>query len=169
MDTRTIFIAALCLIVLAFSGCRGDKSERLVAPLPALRVHYSEDGAGGSIPEIAEDSQIRALTRRPKVWLHLIANLDSDTLTDCTFLGNRVPLGYVCLDVLLECVRPEYSELIFEKFADDGLWANVREGYYVPPDVLRQQSGERRMRSVRAAWERGYKENDGQVFTSLER
>jgi len=150
-------------------GCAPPERAQLAEDLREVRVEWTDDGAGGCWPEILDQARVKAALREPDIWPSLIALLDSVAPTKSTFSGQAVPLGYVSLDILLKLVREEHRERVFSGFADDGLWANVRGGYYFPPDVLELDQGRKKMRRVRESWESLYTETDGGLFALPER
>ncbi len=160
MRASLIGVVAVCCLLLL--GC-GHVSSRL-EPLRHVRTVYSTDGAGGSIPELAAQPQVKALVREPGIVRVLVAHLDSTETTAAEFEGKPVPLGFVSLDVLLAHLPQAQYEIVSTGFADDGLWETVRRRYYFPPDVLHQPGGRARMEAVKQAWQELLEGGDWEPF-----
>ena len=136
--------------------------------LPGLQLRYISDGGGGCLPEPLDLRQVSDLLATRGAFPQLIEHLDSVKPTECTYdkdPGQPVPLGFVCLDLLLRCVDDgPYRDLVFTGYGDDGLWSNIWEHLYFPPDVLRPPDGSAKMRYVRGAWEALNRATKGQCF-----
>jgi hypothetical protein len=119
---------------------------RYVDPILALRnfgIQYAEDGAADATVLFPPDDQPRdpilAVVRLgPKGVPLLIDCLTDGRVTAIRFNGRmlakpmNVPLGYVCLDILIGITR---SGVVHETdCADDGLGACIHEGFYFRPD-----------------------------------
>jgi len=127
--------------------------HRYIDPLLEVkdfRTHYYEDGAADATVLFPESSQppygylmppapVIALVRLRGGSLPLLIDCLSDRrITSMRFEGNRVtqpmnvPLGYVCLDILMNEVsgRPVSDP----NCADDGLGACMKYGFYFRPD-----------------------------------
>jgi hypothetical protein len=132
---------------------------------------YVEDGAAdgsvtssGSPPQAVKD----ILDLGPKAIPLLIAHLDDTRLTSATFEGGftwgkpiRVPVGHVCLDVLMHIIGE--NRYIFDwECGDDGLGACVKEGYYFRPDEFypvnkNEYIARLGVRVVKSNWQRAYR------------
>ncbi len=160
----------LCTVMLLSWGCAQRQPAQVETALRQVSVEWSDDGAGGCLPELVHEPRVRALLQMPNVSEELIALLDSTDSTMCTARirrtskPQRVPLGYVCLDILLKSVHEDYYLTIFMGSADDGLWTNVREPYYFAPDILKQVYGKAKMRAVQDAWQKLYSETNGNIW-----
>ena len=160
----------LCTVMLLSWGCAQRQPAQVETALRQVSVEWSDDGAGGCLPELVQEPQVRALLWRPNVYEELIALLDSTALTmsvaqmSNTSEPQRVPLGYVCLDILLKSVHEDYYWTVFTGSADDGLWTTVREPYYFAPDILKQAYSKTKMRAVQGAWQRLYSETNGNIW-----
>ena len=132
---------------------------------------YREDGAAdGSVTAPAPRHQPvkNILDLRPKAIPLLIAHLDDTRLTSATFEGGftrgqplRVPVGHVCLDILLNIIG-ENRHIFFWECGDDGLGACVREGYYFRPDEYYPANNNEYIarlgvRVVKANWLKAYR------------
>jgi hypothetical protein len=120
---------------------------------PLLRVtdfgiHYYDDGAADasvlfpsteSNPYDRPREPVIALVRlRERSFPLLIDCLSDPRVTTARFDGSsitmpmKVPLGYVCLDILMEIVDGKPAS--DPDCADDGLGACMNEGFYFRPD-----------------------------------
>ena len=105
-----------------------------------LQTDYYEDGAsdatvtcplGATVCRPA--AEVLALSRHLKQTTPtLIACLSDTRTTNATFRSRRVPVGYVCLDILL--ARYVYEPVAEKDCADDGLGACIRPNFYFRPD-----------------------------------
>jgi len=163
---RTTVVVAAFLMLQLSMGCTRIEERRVEQTLLNVSVQYSADGAGGCIPEILEAPGVKALLSAPSIWRVLIDCMARSAPTKSTFERESVPLGYLCLDILLKSVDEGHWAKVSHDFADDGLWASVRARYYFPPDVLRSPDGAARMRAVRQAWRKLYRESSGALFAS---
>lgn len=162
--TAIVTMSYMLSVMVLFVGCAQSQPSSAVMVLRNISVEYSGDGAGGCIPELVQEPQAKKLLRRPKIWQELIDSLDSTTSTNSMFEGQLVPLGFVCLDILLKSVGEDYWSVVFLDSADDGLWTNVRDTYYFPPDILMKPRGKSKMASVRHAWQMLYQKTNGRVW-----
>lgn len=149
---------------------------------PTLYVHYSEDGAADATvlaispdldgyatnPIAQEVKDIVAL--REKALPLLIECLDDTRPTVATVSSNgyltkkpiHVPVGHVCLDILLNIVGVNNKLIYYNESGDDGLGSGVRDGYYFRPDdytVFGEDRFAQRpiVRIVKANWQRAYR------------
>ena len=160
---RTLALV-MCTALLSCSACRPERPKNLVHKLLGVNVRYVNDGGGGSVPWVTEAREVKALLGTPDILLQLIEHLDSTYLTNSRFEGHPVPVGFLCLDVLLICVDESHWQTVALDSGDDGLWATVREAYYFPPDVLVHADGKRRMLAVKAAWQQLYEKEGPGMF-----
>jgi hypothetical protein len=66
-----------------------------------------------------------------------------------------VPLGYLCLDILLAISREDSAVFQQSLPGDTGFWPNVRREFFFEPNILwDEQAAPARMRDVQHAWER---------------
>ncbi|MDK1032240.1 MAG: hypothetical protein QGD94_09560, partial [Planctomycetia bacterium] len=128
----TFRVTILSVVVLLSGGCKEQEPGSAVSVLLTAKVRFSDDGAGGSIPELMEQPQVKALLDRPGIWRELVNHLDSTELTGGTFQLQSgtseepsVPLGFYCLDILLNCVDIGHRNSVFWDYGDGGLWTNV--------------------------------------------
>jgi hypothetical protein len=126
---------------------------RYIEPLLEVadfRTHYVEDGAADATVLFPESNQppydylmppapVTALVRLGAKSIPLLIDCLSDTrITNMRFEGNRitqamnVPLGYVCLDILMNEVSGK--PVSDPSCADDGLGACMNYGFYFRPD-----------------------------------
>jgi hypothetical protein len=151
-----------------------DSREVLIEALvkaPFKTVYHDDGAADVTVTAVATTdssrqdapAQVRALLDvGPSCLPLLIAHLDDQRLTSVTFDGGRfarapieVPLGYVCLDILMNATAGQAVHIV--DCADDGLGACVRAGYYFRPDVLSRPDGVVTMRQVKTRWQRAYR------------
>jgi len=151
-----------------------DSREALIEALvkaPFKTIYHDDGTADATVTAVATPdasrqdapAQVRALLDLgPNCLPLLIAHLDDQRLTSATFDGGRfaqapiqVPLGYVCLDILLNATAGQAVHVV--DCADDGLGACVRAGYYFWPDVLSRPEGVVTMRRVKTRWQRAYR------------
>lgn len=148
-----LFCGAVCSAShsVAGEGALGSKSDYVRYVEPILTVtdfgtRYTEDGAGdasvlrrfnGKSPD-----PIMALLRLgPKALPLLIDCLMDGRVTSMRFSGStvskpmNVPIGYVCLDVLMGTIRGPVSE---PECADDGMGACMKQEFYFRPDDYSQ-------------------------------
>lgn len=129
---------------------------------PQLIV-YSEDGAadatvvGNPVPEVRSILRMGA-----KAIPLLIDHLKDTRLTSAKFgrsQAQRVPVGYICLDILSNIVMSK--RILIEDCADDGLGACVRNGYYFRPDAYSWKKGrvvaKPEVFSGQVKWKRAYR------------
>ena len=109
---------------------------------------YVEDGAAdGTVMQIGRYGQVEKphpavasiVALGAKSIPLLIDCLDDVRLTSATFKGGftrekllRVPVGYVCLDILTNVI--ESNSVFIKNCADDGLGACINGKYYFRPD-----------------------------------
>ena len=96
----------------------------------------------------------------------LIAHLDDMRPTSATFRSERyrrivrVPLSYVCLDLLTNIVM-ETPRIFVKPCTDDGLGACVHESFYFWPDSFAQKGGKyvahHEIHMAKAYWRRAYR------------
>jgi pimeloyl-ACP methyl ester carboxylesterase len=151
-----------------------DSREALIEALvkaPFKTVYHDDGAADATVTAVATPddtrqdapAQVRAvLDLGPSCIPLLIAHLDDQRLTSATFDGGRfarapiqVPLGHVCLDILLNATVGQAVHVV--DCADDGLGACVRAGYYFRPDALSRPQGVETMRRVKTRWQRAYR------------
>ena len=114
--------------------------------LAAVKIAYVEDGAAdGSVMEAPTEAVREVVNKREAGFSDLVSCLSSmqpTRSTAVTLLNQKksstvVPLGYVCLDVLMNIAK---SPTIFvEDCGDDGFGACVKEGFYFRPDIYRTE------------------------------
>jgi hypothetical protein len=155
----------------------GRAGERLIDALVAAPrlTAYTEDGAAdASVIEVFVEDGVNVLRGAPEVRdiialgpgaiPLLVKHLDDTRLTSATFAGRpdfrraRVPVGYVCLDILLGVVERSETVFILEDCCDDGLGANVESDFYFRPDEY-ERSGDglvvrEHVRVVKSNWSR---------------
>ena len=149
---RIVFVILISLLLSASQTSsaqihsNNSKTARYIDALvsyPNFGRVYVEDGAAdGSVasplspPQAVKD----ILDLGPKAIPLLIEHLDDTRLTSATFEGGftwgkpiRVPVGHVCLDLLMHIIGQ--NRYVFDpECGDDGLGACVKEGYYFRPD-----------------------------------
>jgi hypothetical protein len=132
-------------------AARSAEYKSLIEPLLSVtdfRTHYYDDGAADAtvtcprdcdVPVTKPVREVEALMKNPSKTVPLLINcLDDGRVTSVTFDGNtttrpmKVPIGYVCLDILLQRF---VSEPISEyECNSDGLGACVNTPFYFRPD-----------------------------------
>ena len=126
--------------------------HRYIDPLLGVkdfRTHYFEDGAADAtvlFPQgdkdhpypLPVDPVITLVRLREKSIPLLIDCLADGRMTSVRFDGNaitrpmNVPLGYVCLDILMDTTKDRSA--FFPDCADDGLGACMKPDFYFRPD-----------------------------------
>jgi hypothetical protein len=166
------FIAVLVLlIVTTFSAQAG--SPKTSSTFPSRRIDtlvsaphlvvYSDDGAADATVVNNPVAEVRSILQLgAKAIPLLIAHLGDTRLTAATFgrgQAQRVPVGYVCLDILSNIIWSK--RILVADCSDDGLGACVRDGYYFRPDAYLRKSGKLVPQSqvfrVQAKWKRAYR------------
>src|SRR5262245_42539936 len=151
-----------------------DSREALIEALvkaPFKTVYHDDGAADATVTAVATPdasrqdapAQVRAvLDLGPSCLPLLIACLDNQRLTSATFDGGRftqapiqVPLGYVCLDILLNATAGQAVHVV--DCSDDGLGACVRAGDYFMPDGVTRADGVRTVRRVKQRWQHAYR------------
>ena len=145
-----VFISFLLSASQTSSGAqRHSNNSRTAHYIDALvsypnfgRIYVEDGAADGSVTSPASPPQAvkNILDLGPKAIPLLIAHLDDTRLTSATFEGGftwgkpiRVPVGHVCLDILMHITGGNRHISDSDCF-DDGLGACVKEGYYFRPD-----------------------------------
>lgn len=154
------FIGLLTLVIVSGSlqaqvrkSARPAAYHKYIDPLVDVkdfRTHYYEDGAADAsvlFPQSTEEpypyldppGAVVDLVRLGSSGLPLLMDCLSDgRLTNMLFDGNtitrlmRVPVGYVCLDILMGETAGKPSSV--PDCADDGLGACMNNGFYFRPD-----------------------------------
>jgi hypothetical protein len=130
---------------------RSANYKNLIEPLLRVsdfRMHYFDDGAadatvtcpdGCGYPPPIPVAPVTELMKNPKITVPLLIDcLDDGRRTSARFDGNvttypmRVPVGYVCLDILRW--RFDREPIAENDCQNDGLGACVNTGYYFRPD-----------------------------------
>jgi hypothetical protein len=115
-------------------------------PVTQFQHLYKEDGAAdGSITALDKDGKLagQPIEPDPRVAT-VVENGDAalPALIDClsdvrptqfVFEKMQVPLGFVCLDILLAVTRPKFFAM--PNCSDDGLGACIKPSYYFRPDA----------------------------------
>jgi hypothetical protein len=133
-----------------------------LAAAATLKCAYSDDGAADATVLQDPVPEVRAvLALQERAIPILIRHLDDQRPTAATFstgsfhrTTTRVPVGYVCLDILTNIVATK-NGIIRTDCADDGLGACVAAGYYFRPDAT-LAGAKANMRAVKARWQRAY-------------
>jgi hypothetical protein len=147
----SLLLLATALLVYASYGqqrlSEPSEYEGHIQPLLGVSdfgTHYYEDGAADASVVFPHDYKrpaqpvIDLVHLRSAGYRILIDCLTDRRVTTMRFDGNRitkpmsVPLGYVCLDILLQITK---GKPVWEpECADDGLGACVEVGFYFRPD-----------------------------------
>jgi hypothetical protein len=151
-------ISLLALLILAACGTVSHGPiDRLAAE--QLPVSYVNDGAGdATVMNLGADSDgavtepppaLRDLVLAGERSVPLLIECLQDTRKTTATYGpaavDKVPLGFVCLDVLVHVVR---GPVHVEDCAYDGMGACVQEAYYFMPDATAAERAR-----VQAAWQ----------------
>ena len=146
-----------------------------------ILVTYVDDGAADSsvtnvdansnrvgVVEAPIPSVRDIINLRQRAIPTLIAHLDDTRLTSaklCSYFpGGRsecapVPVGYVCLDILMSIVRA--PTIIRIECGDDGFGACMEPGYYFRPDAYVHKGdrfvASREVHHVKLNWQRSYR------------
>ena len=139
-------------------GSENHIEALLTAP---LRTRYVNDGAADATVTETPTPEIRRIVDlHDKAMPLLIACLDDSRPTQAVYLENsqrhQVPLGHVCLDILMNVVRS--PQILREDCVDDGLGACVAEPYYYRPDITTRKDPSQSMRAVKSKWTAAYRE-----------
>ena len=164
-----------------------SSNENLIDALvntPNLYVKYVEDGAAdGSVLAIYEDGsgnmtnsiakEVKDIVAlRDKAIPLLIEHLDDTRPTSATtsqggYLTDkpiRVPVGYVCLDILINIVGVK-NRLIYSEEERGGFGSEIKDGYYFRPDDYRIIGDIFVVRPIvriaKANWQKAYR--DGKI------
>ena len=161
----------------------GNPIDALITA-PDLYVNYVEDGAAdGSVLAVYPDSEGYAtnpiarevkdiVALRDKAVPLLIECLDDTRPTSATTSSGgyltdkpvRVPVGHVCLDILINIVGVK-NRSIYAEEEHGGFGSEIKDGYYFRPDDYRVTGDtfvERPIvRIVKANWQKAYR--DGKI------
>jgi hypothetical protein len=155
-----LFVALLVLSCpsLAAGGDESHIEALLKAP---LSTEYVNDGAADATVTKVPIPEVRRLVGLHEKAVHLlIACLDDARSTQAVYLEKnqryQVPLGYVCLDILMNVIRA--PQIIVEDCADDGFGACIAQPYYYKPDVMMSKDPGKIMHAVKSRWEAAYRE-----------
>jgi len=137
-------------------AAREAKMNEALEELGATPRVFVNDGASDYHVSMAEPPSVKDLLNREGIRL-LLSRLD-DARPSMTVLHDRgedtaVPVGYLCLDLLLQMSAwgpPVFYEL---DIGDDGAWTNVVQPFFFPAGVLSEAHGARTMSEVRGKWE----------------
>jgi hypothetical protein len=160
----------------------GNSDRNIDALISApLLVTYVDDGAADSsvtnvdansnrvgVVEAPIPSVRDIINLRQRAIPTLISHLDDTRLTSaklCSYFpGGRsecapVPVGYVCLDILMSIVRA--PTIIRSECGDDGFGACIANGYYFRPDAYTPKGqsfiAHSEVPRVKSNWQRAYR------------
>ena len=183
MCTRALFAACVLAVALPAvsqpTGCTtaelGAALDR-VLQLKNLGTIYVEDAASdGSVVmlppsfRVARPEIVPLLACEARAAAVLVEHLDDARLTSATFKGGaywshpaRVPLGVLCLDILI-ALSPFGSPVRDPKTEDsDRLGAGIRAEYYFRPDDFNVEAGryipKPHVLAVKKAWQTALRE-----------
>lgn len=162
----------------------GNPIDALISA-PNLHVKYVEDGAAdGTVLAVYPDSDGYATNPiaqevkdivglRDKALPILIECLDDTRPTSATVSSGgyltdkpvRVPVGHICLDILINIVGVE-NRLIYAEAEYGGFGSEMKTGYYFRPDDYRTDGKEffeprPIIKIVKTNWQKAYR--DGQI------
>ncbi|MBM3763098.1 MAG: hypothetical protein FJW36_22985 [Acidobacteria bacterium] len=147
---RFVLLALIAEIMAGQTPPRLSKPQEYsqrIDPLLQIKnfgMSYSEDGAAdGSIlrphdRSLLSPHTLSLVNLRNQAIPILIDCLSDQRVSAAVFQGNnitrqiRVPIGYLCLDLLLELTTA--AGIFIRDCADDGLGACVNQDYYFRPD-----------------------------------
>jgi hypothetical protein len=178
-------LLAVCALVVALpglsqpAGCANAELETALDRVLQLKslgnVYFEDAAADGSVVMIpptyraARPEIIPLLACEARAAEVLVEHLDDTRLTSARFKGGahwshpiRVPLGVLCLDVLIS-LSPFGSPVRDPKTEnDDGLGAGVRAEYYFRPDDFDIKVGryapKAHVLAVKEAWQKALRE-----------
>lgn len=137
-----------------------------VEPLATIEIRYVEDGAADATITEEPDPRTQAIVDRGAEALPLLAGcLTSTAATRAVAVtgsgSTPVPLGYVCLDLLMAITEGDAAHV--RDCADDGLGACMHEEFYFRPDVYATNPADaaRQVAAVQRAWQHAI--GDGKV------
>ena len=135
-----------------------------VVNLLGVRFVYVEDGACEDRVTDNDSSRDAALVDRVTCEAAvplLIAHLGDARPTWSVIIARgdavRVPLGYLCLDILLAMSRADSPVFDPDAPGDDAFWSCTRNEFFFEPSILREgKTAPARMAEVRKAWEEAF-------------
>ena len=165
-----------------YAAASPERHIEALTSAPIL-VTYVEDGAADSSVTNVDANSMRVgvveepipsvrdmINLRERAIPTLIAHLDDARLTSaklCSYLpGGRsecapVPVGYVCLDILMNIVRG--PTIIRRECGADGFGACMEPGYYFRPDAYVHKGdrlvASREVHRVKLNWQRAYRKH----------
>jgi hypothetical protein len=147
---------------------------------PILVTYVNDGAADSSVTNVDANSNRVGVVEEPipsvrdiinlqqRAIPTLIAHLDDTRLTStklCSYFpGGRsecapVPVGYVCLDILMSIVRA--PKIIRSECGDDGFGACIANGYYFRPDSYTRKGesfiAHSEVHRVKSNWQRAYR------------
>jgi len=158
-------------------------NEKLIDALvaaPNLSVRYVEDGAAdASVLAFYENGDPSVARQNPKEVLDVVVLREKaiPLLIECfndtrptsatVSLGYltdkpvRVPVGFICLDILTSIVERS-NKLIFFEDASDGFCGDIKDGFCFRPDDYKAYDDDRFkarpiVRIVKANWQKAYR------------
>lgn len=156
MHRRTAFVVLACFVAMKAVAQPARLStpadyHRFIDPLLKVAdfgIHYYDDGAVDAsvlFPMTKDtpydrlrDPVVAVVRLRERSFPLLIDCLTENRVSTAQFDGNamtkpmKVPLGYVCLDILMAVTRGKPAS--DPDCSDDGLGACMNEGFYFRPD-----------------------------------
>ncbi len=187
MQSQTVTAKASESPTVNFAKTPTSVNEKLIDALvvaPNLSVRYVEDGAAdNSVLALYENGDVNIARQNPKEVLDIVAlrekaipvlieHLDDTRPTSAivslgylTDKSIRVPVGFVCLDILTGIIE-RTNKLIFVEDPSDGFCGDIKDGYCFRPDDYKVYSDDRFknrpiVRIVKANWQKAYR--DGKI------
>ena len=185
MKSQAVTPAPLQSPSVRFPKTSTTSNEKLIDALiaaPNLSVRYVEDGAAdASVLALYENGDPNVARQNPKEVLDIVAlrekaipllieYLDDTRPTSATVSGGgyltdkpvRVPVGFVCLDILTSIIERN-NKLIFFEDARDGFCGDMKDGYCFRPDDYKAYDDDRFkerpiVRIVKANWQKAYRD-----------
>ena len=133
---------ALIIGVFAARNVSADDPRLLIRPLASIEMLYVEDGAADASLVEHPEPRVKAIVDLGEKALPLLIDCLVDVEPTAAIAitypqrvkhSTHVPLGYLCLDILMGIT--DGPDVYVEECADDGLGACVWNDFYFRPDV----------------------------------
>lgn len=163
---RILFLVATAAVG-AIGACQNAASEpagpmeQSLVQLCALQEVFVHDGACDfHVQETCPGArELMTCEAVPALIAHLNDTRPTKTMYENDHKTVVVPLGYLCLDLLLRMSADNSPVFLAADYGDDGVWTNVRDNFLFMPDVLSSSGGLAQMSAVRKEWEKEYRRN----------
>ena len=157
--TRVAWQSLALYTLLFISGCDKrktpvvDESDKaIIAVLISTPIHYGTDGACES--DTLEQPKIQSLLRDydSKLIGVLIEHLTDETPVVACVGDRQSYLGFISFDLLCSIIEANDGWYNMT-YGDDGIWANVREKYWISPYT---HCDSRSLRTIQSRWKKLY-------------